>query len=78
MPIKGLTRFCALYGNFRLHKSESSLSVQTIQFLLSRTNDGIKRCPENKTLPRKEKKKKKVFRCYTKPHVPQRGSELDQ
>lgn len=44
-------------------------AVQTMQFLLSRANDGIKRCPG---------KKKKSFRRYTRglgPRlgVPQRG-----
>lgn len=72
MPIKGLSRSCALYCNFRLHKSESSLSVQTMQFLLSRTNDGIKRCPE------KKKKPLSVATPRAQPRVPQRGAELDQ
>lgn len=67
--MKGLARFCALCRNLRLHKSESSLSVQTMQFLLSRANDGIKRCPE---------KEKKLFPSPHPDLGAQRGAELDQ
>lgn len=55
MYIKGLACFCTLYGSLGRHEFEPSLSVQTMQFLLSRTNDGIKCCPG---------KKKNSFRCY--------------
>lgn len=60
---KGLACFCTLYRSLGRHEFEPSLSVQTMQFLLSRTNDGIKCCPGKESLSVATPRPRRSTRC---------------